>query len=275
MSAERAHAFRKLGLDRSYLDLFCEWLGRTHLLLSLLSTYVVSFAAAFAGEMGLEPCASSPWAILIGGCAVPFGVLAAILIYRAWIPRMCDMDILARSARLFLVLTAIFSWITLLCGSSAMVVETGATLPVATLGDLRAMCPPDPIGLTCWEHRCGGVTRMYLSEGEVLQEYAKLTKTGLYKMWVVPITVFRGAPKASQIAREEIEAFGVQWWVEPPLYWAAEPFHQSLALCNSTAGGICATLLWGNIGPAVRAVRNTFPEHPLRPIVALGDPDTH
>ena len=25
------------------------------------------------------------------------------------------------------------------------------------------------------------------------------------------------------------EAFGVQWWAKPPLYWAAEPFHQSLA----------------------------------------------
>mmetsp|Transcript_46595 Transcript_46595/g.123056 ORF Transcript_46595/g.123056 Transcript_46595/m.123056 type:complete len:344 (+) Transcript_46595:254-1285(+) len=273
--AERERHFEKLGLSRSYGSLFCEWLGRSHLLLSLTATLVVSFASAFSGEMGLLPCAASPWAILIGGCAGPFGVLAVVLILRAGIPTLCNAGSLVPAARVVLVLTAVGSWAVLPFGSSAMVVMTGSDLPGTLLSDLRAQCPPDPIGLSCWEHRCGGVTRVFLSEGKVLQEYARLVRVGPYKMWVVPVTQHRGQPQLSQLAREEIEAFGVQWWSEPPLYWASEPFRQSKALCNGngTEAGICATLLWGNVGPVVRAIEQAFPGHPIRPVLALGDPE--
>jgi len=263
---------------------FWAWLARQSLLLSLPFTALASCGFASQAVLGIWPGAAifSPIAMLLIVLVLSCGVLSVLLLFATTLHGCaCDrMLCLAPCLRLALLATVVGSWCILPFASSALILATGKTLRLATLAELRLACQPRRAGPqgSLWEHGCGGVTHVELNEGLVLEELDTHVDAWPYRLYVAPVSDAEVSHRIDDYTRETLHAYLLRWWPsvaefeaaevstvtffpepEEPASAAAEQKSTESLMNVSIAPSFRAALLWGDLGPAVRALEQAFP----------------
>lgn len=254
---------------------------RCSLLIGYLAVLCGSLASTVVTGIGIVPCLSPTSLLTL--CTVVICAIILLMVFACVpLPEFDCMPCLLPFFRTMLIVTAFGAWILLSIGGIALQVMIGHDIYGAALADFQVACAPQDMGTGgCWEHRCGGITRVFLNDGLLAEELETVIHAGIFSFRVTPVIRDSTLPQAPAAALEDAMAFALRWWSTSAPMLAAE------ARCNASIDlGICGTLLWGNIWVPLHAVERFF-RSPLglddgaltghlaykRPLFVPGDPE--